>query len=96
MSYTSMKKASRWRRRPAHVERVTTGLGYLYKALRFFGMQRTTYWLMRKPWHVADLYQDGAFWKPVHVYPRRRMAKERLERIAALAEHHGHTKTPQA
>ena len=84
MSYTSMKRGTRWARRPAKTTRITTGLGYLYNVLRFFNATRLTKLLMRSPWHVADIYVDGHFSHPVKVEPKWLQERNARKRIAQL------------
>jgi hypothetical protein len=89
MSYRPSKKQGRWQRRPAKTQRITTGLGYLYNVLRFFNATRLTKLLMRKPWHVADIYVDGHFSHPVKVAPKwlqERSVRKMLERAYKAAE----------
>jgi hypothetical protein len=66
-------------------ERIHTGLGHFYNVLRFFGLAWLTKQLMRKPWHVADLYLDGAFLQHIYMYPAESTA-QRLARIERMAQ----------
>lgn len=64
----------------AKKERVHTGLGHLFNVMRFFGVTWLARWIVRKPWHVADLYVDGQFLRALHIYPKE-TAAERKARI---------------
>lgn len=86
MSYTSMKRGMRWARRPAKVTRIHTGLGHLYRVLRFFNATRLTRLLMRKPWHIADEYVDGHYTQPLYVGSKTHMRKATVKRLKKMNE----------
>lgn len=69
----------------AKKERVHTGLGHLFRLMRFFRLTGLARVLVRKPWHVADLYVDGQFLRALYIYPKENAA-QRLERIMKEAQ----------
>jgi hypothetical protein len=86
MSYQRMSRAhrhARWAK--AKKERAYTGLGLLYRLLRFLSLSRLTKLLMRRPWHIADLYVDGRFAQAIYVYPKE-TAAQRIARLKKEAE----------
>lgn len=61
---TRRQRNARWAK--AKKERVHTGMGLIYRALRFIGGRRLTALVVRRPWHIADLYVGGQFSHPIY------------------------------
>lgn len=60
-------KHTRRYRRPMRVQRVPTGMGQIFRLLRFLHLTRIGRYLFRKPRHVADLYVNGQFVRPISI-----------------------------
>jgi hypothetical protein len=69
------------------LERVHTAYGLLFNALRFFGAARLARLLMRRPWHVADLYRGGQFVRGLYMYPKE-TDMQRVQRLEDELRHH--------
>lgn len=67
-----MSSARRFRRAtkraPERFTRRNTLLGLFYLLFRFLGAKGLLRKLIRKPWHVADLYCDGRFVQALYAF----------------------------
>lgn len=79
----------------AKKERINTGLAHVFLVMRYLRLTWVARLLVRKPWHVADLYVDGQWVKALCIYPKESM-KQRVERINRDAEKRAEQLTAQA
>lgn len=77
----------------ANKERIHTGLGHLFRVLRWCGATRIARALVRKPWHVADLYVDGHFVRALYIYPKENVG-QRMKRVEDMARRAVERKRP--
>lgn len=69
----------------AKKQRINTGLGHVFQVMRYLRLAWLARFIVRSPWHVADLYVDGQFVKALHIYPKE-SAAQRMDRINAEAQ----------